>query len=173
MRERIHAIAPSMKRLYQAALELQGIRDESVLPVIFNLSPTLINNWKRRGVSSEGAINAEIILGCSAVWLKYGVGSMKAKPIQGDESYTKDIKIVLDLMLASDQSAREEIRIVVAKIFQKHQLLISESKSETQEIGILPAHRVILNEKWLANEAYIQTYEQSHAHKPHQSKQNS
>jgi phage repressor protein C with HTH and peptisase S24 domain len=41
-----------------------------------NASPQTINNWEARGISKAGLLDAEKIIGCSAVWLQTGNGSM-------------------------------------------------------------------------------------------------
>lgn len=65
-----------MRRLYDAAMELRGIAGQSELAHALNESPQTVNNWERRGISIRGMLNAESALGCSALWLSTGSGSM-------------------------------------------------------------------------------------------------
>ena len=82
----IHRMPPaqthaSFQRLYDAALQVTAhlspsrrIQDEKGLRKALNLSPQTANNWKNRGVSQEGAIDAQRNLGVSAIWVIDGKG---------------------------------------------------------------------------------------------------
>lgn len=65
---------PSYLRLAEAATLLQGIRGEAALAGALKSSDQQkINNWQRRGVSKDGALDAERYLGCPATWILDGV----------------------------------------------------------------------------------------------------
>lgn len=49
--------------------DLQGVMD---------VSSAVMTNWKRRGVSKEGALQAERMLGCAANWVLTGEGDEEA-----------------------------------------------------------------------------------------------
>lgn len=59
----------TMSRLFSAA-QVEG---PSELAEILNESPQTITNWCSRGLSLPGALKAEEILHCSAVWLLKGI----------------------------------------------------------------------------------------------------
>ncbi|MDO8693530.1 MAG: helix-turn-helix transcriptional regulator [Sheuella sp.] len=66
-----------MKRLYLAAETLKKIRGQSALARFLNASPQTLKNWESRGVSSQGMVSAQELLGCSAVWIETGKGKMQ------------------------------------------------------------------------------------------------
>ena len=75
---KIACMHETMTRLYQAAKELKGITGQSELARAINASPQTIKNWESRGVSKEGMLEAEKMIGCSALWIKNGDGGMLA-----------------------------------------------------------------------------------------------
>ena len=66
----------SMKRLYEAALHKRGDRIPADVARRMNASPQTISNWEKRGISQEGAIDAERAYNVSAAWLIDGNGNM-------------------------------------------------------------------------------------------------
>lgn len=66
-----------MERLYEAAKTLKGITGQSELARALNASPQTVKNWESRGVSREGMLTAQRIIGCSAVWVETGNGQMQ------------------------------------------------------------------------------------------------
>ncbi len=67
---------PQMERLYRAAKELKGLVGQSALARVLNSSPQTIHNWELRGVSKQGLLLAQRIIGCSASWVETGQGEM-------------------------------------------------------------------------------------------------
>ena len=67
-------IHPTMKRLYQAAREIKGKEGQSAVARLLDESPQTLNNWEARGMSKQGMMKAEEILGCRANWLATGRG---------------------------------------------------------------------------------------------------
>ena len=67
---------PQMERLYLAARELRKAQGQSELARTLNTSPQTIYNWESRGVSKQGMLLAQRIVGCSASWLETGKGPM-------------------------------------------------------------------------------------------------
>lgn len=76
---RIAFMHPQMKRLYEAAEAMKGITGQSALARALNMSPQVVKNWETRGVSKQGMMEAEAIIGCSWNWIKTGQGSMVAQ----------------------------------------------------------------------------------------------
>ena len=66
----------STERLYQAAKELKSLKNPSQVARAFNTSPQTIKNWETRGISKEGLLKAQEIIGVSAQWLETGTGNM-------------------------------------------------------------------------------------------------
>jgi hypothetical protein len=66
-----------MARLYEAAEELCGVVGQSAVARLLNVSPQRLGNWEDRGMSSEGMLDAQEIIGCNAVWIRKGIGPMR------------------------------------------------------------------------------------------------
>ena len=75
------AMHMQMKRLYEAAEALRGIRGQSDVARAMNASPQTINNWEARGISKAGMLTAQSVFGCSATWLESGDGTMAISPV--------------------------------------------------------------------------------------------
>lgn len=71
---RIGDMNQEMKRLYEAASEARGIRGQSDLARVLNTSPQTINNWEARGISKQGLLSIQSVLGISASWVQKGQG---------------------------------------------------------------------------------------------------
>lgn len=72
----IRGMHEQMTRLYQAARELRGIDEKGKLAALLNVSHQNLNAWEKRGISDEGLLNAQAVLGCDAIWLRDNVGRM-------------------------------------------------------------------------------------------------
>lgn len=70
-------MAPSCSRLYLAVKQLQGVEGQTAVGRILGASPQTMRNWEIRGVSECGALNAQRILKCDAIWILDGVGGLK------------------------------------------------------------------------------------------------
>lgn len=67
------AIHPSYQRLMYAAERLRGVTGESSLTsALHSTDQQRVNNWQRRGVSKDGALDAERFIGCPATWVLDG-----------------------------------------------------------------------------------------------------
>jgi len=63
----------SYQRLAKAAAVLRGIYGEAEITKELRLeSQQQVNNWQRRGVSKDGALDAERYIGCPASWILDG-----------------------------------------------------------------------------------------------------
>jgi phage repressor protein C with HTH and peptisase S24 domain len=67
---------PTAARLLEAAKLLKGCDGPSDVARLLGVSPQKITNWKARGVSREGMLDAERLIGVSAIWLQTGDGEM-------------------------------------------------------------------------------------------------
>jgi len=65
-----------MERLYRAAKILKNIEGQSNLARFLNASPQTVKNWEERGVSKQGLLKAQDVIGCSATWVETGTGQM-------------------------------------------------------------------------------------------------
>lgn len=64
---------PSYQRLSAAAAILLGVYGEAALSkALHSNDQQKVNNWKRRGVSRDGALEAERYIGCPATWILDG-----------------------------------------------------------------------------------------------------
>jgi hypothetical protein len=65
-----------MARLYEAAEKIMGVTGQSAVARLLNVSPQNMNRWEARGVSAEGMIDAQELIGCSPLWVRSGIGPM-------------------------------------------------------------------------------------------------
>ena len=72
----IHAMHEQMERLYKATQERFGISDPSDLARALGVTHQVVTNWQSRGISKDGALTAQGVLGISATWIKDGTGDM-------------------------------------------------------------------------------------------------
>lgn len=73
-------IHPSMGRLYEACGRMRGINTQSAVARLLNESPQVVKNWEARGISERGALAAQKIVGCDAVWLLEGGAEIEFRP---------------------------------------------------------------------------------------------
>ena len=59
----------TMKRLYRAAMDLRDVSGQSAVARLLGVSPQVVKNWEGRGISIEGALSAQKVIGCDANWL--------------------------------------------------------------------------------------------------------
>ena len=62
------------QRLYAAAKSMKDVEGQSNLAKLLGESPQTIKNWEARGVSKNGMLKAQQIIGCNAVWIETGGG---------------------------------------------------------------------------------------------------
>jgi phage repressor protein C with HTH and peptisase S24 domain len=74
---KIDPMHTQMERLYEAAKALKSIGGQSELARALNASPQTVKNWEARGVSKQGLLTAQRVIGCSAVWVETGKGQMQ------------------------------------------------------------------------------------------------
>lgn len=74
---RVTAIHPTIERLYLAAKELRDVSGQSAVARLLGKTPQVVKNWEARGISSEGALLVQKIIGCDANWLLDGEAQMK------------------------------------------------------------------------------------------------
>lgn len=79
-RQTIRAMHDSATRLYEAAKALRRTEGQSAVARLLNESPQTVKNWETRGVSRQGAIKAQNLIGCNAHWVLTGAGTM-AQPV--------------------------------------------------------------------------------------------
>lgn len=72
----------SIERLYEAAAKIKGVTGKSNVARLLNISPQTLKNWEVRGISNEGAITAQQVMGCSAVWITDGTGPMSTTTVE-------------------------------------------------------------------------------------------
>jgi hypothetical protein len=75
-KERTNPMHEQMQRLYLAAEKIRDVTGQSAVARLLNVSPQTAKNWEARGISFEGMLDAEQFIGCSAVWLRHGIGPM-------------------------------------------------------------------------------------------------
>lgn len=72
------SMSDSARRLYEFAQKARpDIASQADLARTLNTSSMLIHNWEKRGVSKDGALLAEELFGCSAIWILKGFDPVK------------------------------------------------------------------------------------------------
>ena len=66
---RMSQIHETVERLYEAASKLRNVNGQSAVARLLGNSPQTVKNWEQRGLSMEGALAAQKIIGCDANWL--------------------------------------------------------------------------------------------------------
>lgn len=65
---------PQMKRLYDAAHMLKNVSGQSAVAKLLGQTAQTVHNWEQRGISKQGLLKAQQVIGCSASWLETGQG---------------------------------------------------------------------------------------------------
>lgn len=66
---------PTMKRVYEAAREagkIPGDNPQAELARLLNMSPQRVSNWEKRGISKEGILLVQSVVGCLSQWVQDG-----------------------------------------------------------------------------------------------------
>ncbi|MGE8453992.1 MAG: helix-turn-helix domain-containing protein [Pseudomonadales bacterium] len=73
----------TMVRLYEVA-KLRGLDGPTAVANHLNISPQVVNNWERRGISKAGLLQAEEVFACSATWLRTGVSESSRRNLAAE-----------------------------------------------------------------------------------------
>lgn len=119
---------PSAERLFSAAEALHGIRTGGELSRALDVLPQTVSAWVVRGVSREGALLAQEVLGCDANWVLKGVGSM----VPGQPGIREVIGAVADAVGSAPARQREHLVALLAG-------LVDRPESAAQELAELLA----------------------------------
>lgn len=55
---------------------------QTALARLLNSTPQTLHNWEQRGISKQGLLLAQKVVGCSASWLETGAGAMAMNTIR-------------------------------------------------------------------------------------------
>lgn len=125
---KIDPMHKQMERLYEAASTLKDITGQSGLARALNASPQTVKNWEARGVSKQGMLTAQRVIGCSAVWVETGKGQMQVSggidvAVEDDDYISFDL---LDVQAAAGDGASE---VAFPEVVQNVNVLESWAKS--------------------------------------------
>lgn len=119
--DKIADMHASMKRLLDYAMEATHkdkapVMDFAGLGARMKVSSAVMTNWKARGISREGALQAEGLFGCSGRWIREGGTEPSIRggggQMHADDNTTPGGRLradeaeALGLLRAADQSAR-------------------------------------------------------------------
>lgn len=107
--EIICAMNAQMTRLYQAAKELKNVEGQTEVARMFDALPQTLNNWESRGISNEGLLKAQEIIGCDAIWIRDGVGQMTKGAVATATSDLSDVARLVQLYGQSTETGRKLI----------------------------------------------------------------
>jgi len=109
---------PQAQRLYEAARQTNRLDpkfEQTSLARLLNVAVQNVNNWGRRGVSKDAAIDAQRVLGISATWILDGVEPVFLVGREPTTSYVANSQaqtVDEQWLLATWRSAHEEEREV-------------------------------------------------------------
>ncbi|WP_297500540.1 hypothetical protein [Ferrovum sp.] len=99
----------TMKRLYEFLKTNHKLEGQSAVAARLNMSPQTLNNWEGRGISKNGALQAQTIFGCNAHWIISGVGPKMAT--EGlNEKETELLRIFRKI--ESDKAQEHALRVL-------------------------------------------------------------
>jgi len=155
VRETIPGMHIQMKRLYQAAEALAGLKTQSEVARALNTSSQTVNNWESRGISKVGMLKAQSVIGCSATWLETGEGPMALGPrliaasegdgfvAQGSNPFLQDAKQV--------KVGEEPNTIPIRRVALKLRAGVTgfETEPEFEDGGVLEMPRSVVEQQQL------------------------
>jgi len=116
---------PSLARLYEAAKSLpKPVSGKSAVAAWLVVSPQMVNNWEKRGVSKAGALAAQDRTGYSARWILEGTGEKMAADRREKGAF-------LNAVTPEEQELLDHFR----------HLLPSDRKAKIAEVAKLAAER--------------------------------
>jgi phage repressor protein C with HTH and peptisase S24 domain len=138
-----------MKRLYEAAEVLAGLKTQAEIARALNQSQQTVNNWEARGISKAGLLKAQSAIGCSATWLETGAPPMAlalrlvgdapdALPPAEDNPFIEDARRVR----VGDEPDTIPIRRVTLKLHAG--VTGFETEPDLEEGGVLHLPRTVI-----------------------------
>ena len=112
----------STARLYHAASTLRGKTGQTNVANLLGQSPQTLANWEKRGVSKDGALLAEQLLGIAPLWLLQGIGEMAVSPMRmtpsNEGKKPMDIAVDFTLFPLITQETLMDTRMVLPQHFR-------------------------------------------------------
>jgi phage repressor protein C with HTH and peptisase S24 domain len=129
-----------MKRLYEAAAALAGLRTQAEIARALNQSQQTVNNWEARGISKAGLLKAQGAIGCSATWLETGEPPMAlaASPM-ADHPFLSDARRVR----IGDEPDTVPVRRVTLKLHAG--VTGFETEPDLEDGGVLHMPRAVID----------------------------
>jgi phage repressor protein C with HTH and peptisase S24 domain len=137
-----------MKRLYEAAAALAGLRTQAEIARALNQSQQTVNNWEARGISKAGLLKAQSAIGCSATWLETGEPPMAlgahgaasaAAPLVTDNPFLSDARRVR----IGDEPDTVPVRRVTLKLHAG--VTGFETEPDLEDGGVLHMPRAVID----------------------------
>jgi hypothetical protein len=120
-------------RLYKAAKTMKGVEGQSLVARLIHKTPQIMRNWEDRGISFEGMLDAQQYIGCSAVWIRHGIGPMViGEPFTAPED--KSIGGSDDALKLTVETPRELTLLSVYRLSRKRgKMLIDDAVESARE----------------------------------------
>ncbi|MFC5548177.1 S24 family peptidase [Massilia aerilata] len=144
-----------MKRLYEAAEVLAGLKTQSEIARALNTSSQTVNNWESRGMSKVGMLKAQSVFGCSATWLETGEGAMAVGPrsISNDDEGGFSPQATNPFLQGAKQVKVGEERdtVPIRRVSLKLRAGITgfETEPEFEDGGVLEIPRTVIDQQQL------------------------
>jgi len=107
------------KRLLKAAKTLKGWRAPSEIAIElstrnYSVSDQTINNWSRRGISTEGILRVSEIIGCRPLWLELGTGEMRDNNPQTATLSSPELQHLISRVIELESSGASSPQLIHA-----------------------------------------------------------
>jgi phage repressor protein C with HTH and peptisase S24 domain len=133
MTARRREIHPTAERLLEAAKILRGAKGPSDVARLLDVSAQKVTNWMSRGVSADGLLAAERLIGCRAVWLQTGEGEMVDTSAKHVSAEVEGGISVLNAPVIADSQAKSPATIDATKLTSPQRLKAALQSTVTAE----------------------------------------
>lgn len=140
-----------MKRLYEAAEVLAGLKTQAEIARALNQSQQTVNNWEARGISKAGLLKAQSAIGCSATWLETGEPPMALATRQVDGSADVPVPAADDNPFIEDAKAvrvgDEPDTVPIRRVTLKLHAGVTgfETEPDLEDGGVLHLPRAVID----------------------------
>lgn len=163
MNARSREIHPTAGRLLEAAKTLKGAEGPSAVARLLHVSPQKVTNWMGRGVSSDGMLEAERVIGCRAVWLRTGEGEMVDAGAKHVSTEDDPAITVLNMPVIAESEKAASTTLDAAKLTSPQRLkaVLAEQNVTAQTLASVSGVGLEVASQWLAGEGQTLTLDQA------------
>jgi len=109
----------TMKRLYSAVKTIRNVSGQAAVADLLGEFPQTLNNWESRGVSKDGMLKVQAMIGINATWITTVNGEMVVCG-KNEQSIPDDEQTILKGYRLADASVRQLMLVQASAIIQSH-----------------------------------------------------